>query len=134
MQRLAVSKNDFPDVEILGLWMLDIVPIVEQFKAFQDPSAGARYFHWSFLQVPFATDMIMAYGGDKWVKLLFENSVGSSEESQKGLKKDDGVEVSAAWYSQRDVNEAAAKDYAAAAGPDWRQMVEDQEKGKKIEA
>ena len=75
----------------------------------------------------------MAYGGDKWVKILFQNSVGSNEESKRGLEKDDGVEVSAAWYAQRDVNEAAAKDYAAAAGPDWKQMVEDQEKGKKIE-
>jgi len=134
MQRLAVSKDELKEeIDVLGVWMLDIVPIVEQFKAFAQPGAAARYFHWSFLPVPFSVDMIMAYGGEKWVKILFENSVGQNAECKAALAKDDGVEVSAAWYGLKEVNEAAAKDYAAAAGEDHKAMVEDQEKGRKIE-
>lgn len=134
MQRIAVSKNDFPDVEILAVFMLDIVPIVEQWKAFAHPAAATRYFHWSFLPIaPIAVPMIMAYGGDKWVKTLFGQIVGSKKEGASGLDRDDGIEVSAAWYAKQDVNEAAAKDYAAAADVDYKQMVEDQEKGRRIE-
>lgn len=48
MQRAAVDigQGGFPNVKAAGVWMADIVPIVEEYASFTNPNNTVGYFHW----------------------------------------------------------------------------------------
>lgn len=48
MQRAAVdiSHGGFPFVKAAGLFVADIVPIVDEYESFSNPRAAVGYFHW----------------------------------------------------------------------------------------
>lgn len=46
MHRAAVSIDQFPSINALGVWMADIVPIVEEYASFSNPNYSTGYFHW----------------------------------------------------------------------------------------
>jgi pimeloyl-ACP methyl ester carboxylesterase len=47
--RLVVDKDDFPNLEVIGTILLDIVPTKVQWEAFANPKIAVGYFHWPFL-------------------------------------------------------------------------------------
>src|SRR5271170_1288762 len=47
--RLAVDRADFPNLDILGVVLLDIIPTKAQWDAFANPSVCTGYFHWPLL-------------------------------------------------------------------------------------
>lgn len=48
MQRAAVDidHGGFPFVKAAGVWMADIVPIIEEYASFENPNSSVGYFHW----------------------------------------------------------------------------------------
>ena len=46
MHRAAVSIDQFPNINALGLFVADIVPIVEEYASFSNPNYSTGYFHW----------------------------------------------------------------------------------------
>lgn len=48
MHRAAVDigQGGFSQVNALGVFLADIVPIVEEYASFSNPSYGVGYFHW----------------------------------------------------------------------------------------
>jgi haloacetate dehalogenase len=53
MHRAAVSINQFPKVNALGVFLADIVPIVEEYASFSNPNYTVGYFHWVGLRTLF---------------------------------------------------------------------------------
>jgi haloacetate dehalogenase len=45
MHRAAVDIDQLP-VQALGLWMADVVPIVEEYASFSHPDHSTNYWHW----------------------------------------------------------------------------------------
>ena len=50
MHRAAVSIDQFPKINALGVWLADIVPFVEEFASFSNPNDATGYFTRHFFQ------------------------------------------------------------------------------------
>ena len=134
VHRMALSRSELPGLDVIGLFMADIVPIVDQFAVFSNPAASIKYFHWAFLPITnLSVDMIMAYGGGRWCKQILQRSVGSSEKGRANMFADDALEVYARDFEKESVNRAAAEDYRSASNEDYKMQVEDQEKRRQID-
>lgn len=136
MHRLAVSRADFPSLDIMGLFMADIVPTVEQFASFADPAAAVGYYHWLLLpKGDMAVGMIIAYGGARFVQETFSGAFGgnSNEAGRVNLYAHGAVDVYASHWEKESVVRAGAEDYAAAATQDYQLQILDQKEGKKID-
>lgn len=133
MHRLAVSIEEFPQVTGVGVFMADIVPIVEQYKSFSNPTLATGYFHWSFLpRGEFATDVIMAHGGGNWIRKILEFGSGANKSATEVFRGDNAWEVYANFFNQISVTNASVFDYRAAANEDYLAQVADQKAGRKI--
>ena len=135
--RLAVDNAHPPGsasqpLNLLGLVMLDIVPTLVQWRVFADSKAATAYFHWPFLASPLATDMIEAYGGDKWVHSALERIGGTSEIGSKRFRSDDAWAVYESVFTKRAAIEGSCADYAAASSDEPQMQQDDQAQGRKI--
>ena len=132
--RLAVDKDDFPDLQILGTIMLDIVPTSVQWKAFAKPAIACGYFHWPLLaNVELATEMICAYGGGKWARGANIRLGGPDDVGKQRIAADGALDVYEELFDSRDTIYYSCKDYEAGSAPESKAQEEDQKKDKKIE-
>ena len=91
-------------------------------------------FHWSFLaNVEVATTMILAQGGDEWVRMCLDRWAGKSSTGQAKFRENDAVEVYAESFKQETVVRASCDDYRAGAVEDARLQEEDQREGRKVD-
>lgn len=131
--RLAVSRADFPFVEIIGLILMDIVPTKVQWDNFSNPVAATAYFHWPLLaNVEVAVQMIKAYGGPQWCRNGHLRLAGSKEGLAK-IQSDGAVEIHAELFAEEDTLRHTCEDYAAGAAPEYKKQEEDQKAGSKID-
>lgn len=132
--RLAVDKDDFPNLQVLGVIMLDIVPTSVQWKAFANPAIACGYFHWPLLaNVDRATDMIHAYGGGQWARDANTRLAGPDDIGKQRVAADGGIEVYEELFNKRDTIYYSCKDYEAGSVSETKTQDEDQKNGKKIE-
>ncbi|KAN0104865.1 Alpha/Beta hydrolase fold, partial [Hyaloscypha variabilis] len=137
--RLAVdfSSSTLPthlNFSIHGTILLDIVPTLVQWQSCISPLVNTGSFHWSFLaNVELATTMILAQGGDNWVRMCLARWIGSSSAGREKFEEDGAVEVYAASFKQERVVRASCDDYRAGAMEDVKEQVEDQREGRKVE-
>jgi pimeloyl-ACP methyl ester carboxylesterase len=131
--RLAVDKDDFPDLEILGVFMIDIVPTLQQWRAFANPAISTGYFHWPLLANPeLATEMIQAYGGGNWARGANTRLAGPSEIGKERVAADGAIDVYAELFDSKDTIHYTCLDYQSGGAPEATEQEEDQKKGKKI--
>ena len=131
--RLAVNKDDFPRLNIVGIMMLDIVPTWVQWQAFANPLVAAGYFHWPLLANPeIATNMILAYGGDRWAREANTRIAGPDETAKAQVAADGAIDVYAELYSKKETIYYSCEDYSAGARIDVDEQKKDQQDGKKI--
>jgi len=131
--RLAVDKDDFPNLEVVGTVMLDIVPTKVQWEAFANPALAVGYFHWPFLaNLAVAVPMIQAYGGGRWCRDAHTRIQGPNAEGQKRLQSDNSLDVYAELFDKKETIIGSCEDYAAGAAPEVAEQAEDQKRGKKI--
>jgi len=135
MHRLSVSRSEFPNLDVLGLFMADIVPTAEQFASFARPAAGIGYFHWSFLpRGDLAVGMITAYGPSRLLRELMSSpSITGNEAGTKSFQANGAIDVYADHFEKESVVRAGAEDYAAAATVDYELQLKDQSEGRKID-
>lgn len=131
--RLAVDKDDFSHLDIIGTVLLDIVPTKVQWEAFANPLISCSYFHWPLLaNVEIATEMISAYGGARWARGAHTRIAGASEVSAQRIASDGAVDVYAELFDKRETLYYTCQDYASGAAPEATEQAEDQKSGKKI--
>ena len=134
VHRLAVDKDGFPDLNIVGCVLLDIVPTKAQWDAFANPAICAGYFHWPLLaNVEIAVRILTAYGGAQWCRDAHNRIGGDNAQGRARIFSDDAVEVYAALFDKRETLIGSCEDYAQGAAPEVEQQVEDQKNGKKID-
>ena len=132
--RLAVDKDDFPSLDFLGVFMIDIVPTLQQWRAFANPAVATGYFHWAMLaNAELATDMIHAYGGGNWARGANTRIAGPSEIGKQRVAMDGAIEVYAELFDNRDTIYYTSLDYQSGGAPEASEQEEDQKKGKKID-
>ncbi|KAB5546948.1 alpha/beta hydrolase [Coniochaeta sp. 2T2.1] len=132
--RLAVSKADFPALEVVGAILLDIVPTKVQWELFgKHPAIAKGYFHWPMLaNVEVAVKMLQAYGGGAFVRDQ-HHRITTSKVGLQRVQSDGAVEVYAALFDKEETLRYSCEDYAAGAEPEFMQQAEDQKAGKKID-
>ena len=132
--RIAVDKTDFPNLEIVSLVVLDIVPTKVQWEAFANPSSATNYWHWSFLpNVEIATEMIQAFGGDKWCRYQMSRIQGPNQECRKKLAAGGALDLYAELFKKRETIVGACEDYASGAQPEVNEQSEDMQHGRRVE-
>ncbi|KAK4500865.1 hypothetical protein PRZ48_009057 [Zasmidium cellare] len=132
MHRAAVDDN-FPGITGMGFFAADIVPYIAEYASFTNPLYAQGYFHWAFLpKGQFATDVIMAYGGGKWVEHILELGSGENEKGLELFKKDQAWEIYINFFNRLSVTNASTFDYQAGAFTDYNQQLSDQTAGIKI--
>ena len=134
IHRLAVSRSLFPDLDIAGVVLADIIPTFEQFAAFSTPATVSRYFHWGFLpNVALSVPMIKAFGSGKFCRMLMQAGAGANADGAKNLFANGSVDVYASHFEKDSMVESTARDYEAAAKEDYTAQVDDQKHGRKID-
>jgi len=132
--RLAIDKLGFENLQIVGTVLMDIVPTKVQWDAFSNPSSAVNYWHWPFLaNVGIATDMMEAYGGDKWCRYQLTRIQGPNEEGQKRFAADGAHDVYAELFKKRETLIGSCEDYASGAAPEVSEQTEDMKNGRKLE-
>ena len=131
--RLAVDKDDFPNLDILGVFMLDIEPTLVQWQAFSNPAFATGHFHWPLLANPeLATDMIHAYGGGKWARAANTRLAGPDDIGKQRVAADGAIDVYAELFDKKDTIYYTCLDYQSGAAPEVTEQEKDQKQGKKI--
>ncbi|OIW30711.1 alpha/beta hydrolase [Coniochaeta ligniaria NRRL 30616] len=131
--RLAVSKADFPALDVVGAILIDIVPTKVQWDRFSNPAISKGYYHWPFLaNVELAVQMLKAYGGAKWARDQHRRLM-CSQRGQRRMESDGALDVYAALFDKEETLRYSCEDYAAGAEPEYAQQAEDQKAGRKID-
>lgn len=131
--RLVVDKLESAGLEITSVILMDIVPTKVQWDVFANPQAGIAYFHWPFLaNVDLATQMIEAYGGDKWCLDILKRGQGSDPDGQASFAADGALEVYAANFKKRDAILGSCEDYRCGSMMEVNEQTEDMKAGRKI--
>jgi pimeloyl-ACP methyl ester carboxylesterase len=113
--------------EILSAIIIDIVPTLRQWQSFSHPAASRAYFHWPFLALPHAADMILAMGGANFTRMNLRNALGENPAGRAGFEADGAVEVYCRQFDDPECVRGACADYAAAAGEDVDLQMRDME-------
>jgi pimeloyl-ACP methyl ester carboxylesterase len=111
---------------------MDIVPTLEQWRAFADPAASTAYFHWPFLATPFAPDLIKAMGGAKFCRTVMERGRGTNESGIKNLEADDAYAHYCAQFDRSETIRGSCADYADGSVPECEAQTKEQNEGKKV--
>ncbi|MCJ1358749.1 MAG: hypothetical protein MMC33_008749 [Icmadophila ericetorum] len=136
LHRLCVSRADFPNLQILGLILADIIPTYEQFAAFSNPVALTRYFHWGFLpNTALSIPMIKAFGGANFCRMIMQsaNTGGANENGIANLFSHGSLDVYARHFNKAEMIEGTCRDYEAASKEDYAAQIEDQKEGRKLD-
>ena len=128
--RLLVDAE--PAHNLTAAILMDIVPTLEQFRAFANPKASTAYYHWPFLATAIAPAMIEAMGGHYWTKANLERVKGGNAAGIAKFKEDDAWEHYCRQFSSAECISGSCADYAAGAGVDCEEQGKDQEKGRKV--
>ncbi|KAF2723621.1 alpha/beta-hydrolase [Polychaeton citri CBS 116435] len=112
--------------------LMDIVPTVEQFAAFANPRASVAYFHWPFLALPGAADLITAMGGDVFCGRILDRTTSANAEGAARIAADGATAHYMAQFARRETLEGSCADYKAGAEEDCDEQRADQEAGRKV--
>jgi hypothetical protein len=80
------------------------------------PSKSVGFYHWSFLpNVDLATEMIMAFGGGKYVERNVERWLGTNKKGVEKLKENNSLGVYGGAFGYEHVVKGSCDDYRASA-------------------
>ncbi|KUJ08381.1 putative Fluoroacetate dehalogenase [Mollisia scopiformis] len=134
-QRLSIDAASDTHFAIRGSILLDITPGTAQWQKLAEPQATVSCYHWSFLpNVELATAMILAFGGDKYMRTNFSRWHGKNEVGLRRLKENDAERVYADAFKYEHVIRATCDDYRASAEEEVKQHEDDQREGRKLDS
>ncbi|KAI6864796.1 alpha/beta hydrolase [Hortaea werneckii] len=128
--RLMVDND--PKHNIVSGILLDIVPTLEQWRAFANPAAAVAYYHWPFLATQMAPSLIEAVGGRIYCLNNFDRTKGSNTAAITKLKENDALDHYSTVFSKPETISGSCADYASAAEGEPKEQEDDQARGKKI--
>ncbi|TVY34153.1 Fluoroacetate dehalogenase [Lachnellula subtilissima] len=132
--RLAVDQADYPSFSIKGAILIDIIPTAVQWEYFGVAETSVASFHWPFLaNVEVATEMIMAQGGDAYVRMCLNRWVGTRKKGLAMFKSNDSIAIYAKSFKSESVIRATCDEFRAGAQEDVRLQYEDQRAGRKMD-
>ncbi|KAJ9502967.1 hypothetical protein H2202_001119 [Exophiala xenobiotica] len=121
------------NLTVIGTVLLDIIPTLEQWRAFSDPAIAQGYFHWPLLaNAELAVDMISAYGGARWCRSAHLRISGPNPQSAAKIQADNALDVYAELFDDKDTLYYTSLDYAAGAAPEAEEQRRDQEADRKV--
>ena len=89
--RLVVDNDS--SYNIKAAILMDIVPTLEQWRAFSNPTAATAYYHWPFLATNLAPAMIEKMGGAYWCDANLNRVKGGNEAGLAKFKENDAWDV-----------------------------------------
>ena len=128
--RLLVDNDSKHNIKAAIL--LDIVPTLEQWRSFSNPTAAVAYYHWPFLATPMAPQLIEAMGGQTYFKNSFSRITGKNTEGAARLRENDAIDHYCHVMSKPEAIAGACADYASGAGEEVQRQGEDQKAGRKV--
>lgn len=130
--RLLVDAD--PTHNLRAAILMDIVPTIEQWRCFSNPAASMGYFHWPFLALPTAPDMIDAMGGDFFCRQILNKGASANEAGANSIQADGAYELYCEQFKKRETIEGSCADYASAsaAGAELEEQKKDQAEGRKV--
>lgn len=112
--------------------LMDIVPTREQWMAFSTPRAGVAYYHWPFLAIPTAPQMIEMMGGGNYVEINLNRVKGGNAAGVARFQENDAIGHYAHQFSNPECIAGSCADYAAGATEDCDEQEKDQLQGRKV--
>ncbi|TVY35054.1 Fluoroacetate dehalogenase [Lachnellula occidentalis] len=132
--RLAVDQAIYPCFSIRGAILVDMVPTAVQWSTFGMPERSTAWFHWPFLaNVEVATELIMAQGGDAFVRMCLNRWVGNNDQGLAKFKSNDSIAIYADSFKYESVIRATCDEFRAGAEEDIQLQCEDQRAGRKVD-
>ena len=132
--RLAVDQADYPAFSFKGAILMDIIPTAIQWGSFVVAETSVASFNWPFLaNVDVATEMIMAQGGDAFVRMCLNRWVGTRKQGLAMFKSNDSIDIYANSFKSESVIRATCDEFRAGAQEDVRLQYEDQRAGRKMD-
>lgn len=117
---------------IIAAVFMDIVPTLEQWRSFSNPTAAVRYFHWPFLATPMAPEVIESVGGNKFCRMLLAGGKGENEAGVQKLQADGAYDVYAAQFAQPETIRGSCADYADGSVNECQAQEKEQKEGNKV--
>lgn len=113
---------------------MDIVPTKEQWAAFSNPLASVAYYHWPFLAIPTAPQLIENFGGGsgEFIRQNIERAKGGNSEGTAKFRENLALDHYARQFSDPECVAGSCGDYAAGAGVDVQEQEKDQREGRKV--
>lgn len=111
---------------------LDIVPTTEQWRAFANPLASVAYYHWPFLALPNAPQLIEEIGGHAFCKANLDRAKGGNAAGVAKFRENDAMDHYCTLFNKPETIAGSCADYASAAGEEVKEQERDQKEGKKI--
>lgn len=128
--RLIVDND--PSHNIQSAIVMDIVPTREQFAAFANPLASVGYYHWPFLAIPTAPQMIEMMGGGNYARVNLNRAQGGNQDAIAKFKENDAIAHYCHQFNNPECISGSCGDYAAGAGEDCTEQEKDQRQGRKV--
>lgn len=126
-----IVDND-PSYNIKAAILMDIVPTLEQWRAFANPIAGMAYYHWPFLATNIAPAMIETMGGRYWTEVNLNRVKGGNEAGLARFKENDAWEHYCHQFSDPECIAGSCADYESGATSEPQEQERDQKEGKKV--
>ncbi|KAK3703919.1 hypothetical protein LTR37_014137 [Vermiconidia calcicola] len=128
--RIMVDNDPAHNVEA-GI-LMDIVPTLEQWRAFSNPVASAAYYHWPFLATDLAPAMIETMGGRYWCDANLNRTKGGNEAGLAKLKENQAWDHYCTQFSNPECIAGSCADYKSGAMDEPKEQESDQKEGKKV--
>jgi hypothetical protein len=111
---------------------MDIVPTLEQWRAFSTPQASITYFHWPFLATPTAPQVISGMGGAAFCRMILARGRGTNELGASNLEAQGAYEHYCSIFAREDAIKGSCADYADGGVPECEAQKREQADGRKV--
>ena len=128
--RILVDNDSSHNIR--GAILIDIVPTVEQWRAFANPVTSAAHYHWPFLATDLAPAMIETMGGRYWTEANLNRIKGGNEAGVAKFQENDAWEHYCHQFSNPECIAGSCADYKCGAMDEPKEQESDQKEGKKV--
>jgi len=128
--RLLTAPSPPPNVK--AAVFIDIVPTLEQWRAFALPQASIAYFHWPFLATPTAPQVIEGMGGDAFCRMILARGRGTNEIGASRLEAQGAYEQYASIFANPEAIKGSCADYADGGVAECEAQKREQAAGTKV--
>ena len=126
-----VVDND-PSHNIKAAILMDIVPTLEQWRAFNNTLAVTAYYHWPFMATNIAPQMIETMGGRYFIDANLNRQKGGNDAGLAKFKENDAWEHYCHQFNNPECIAGSCADYKCGAEGEPKEQESDQKEGKKV--